>query len=392
MTSAYEIASPVQTEASPAGLEPDPGADAAAPPLRVERRKARRHYVYLDAALTQLSDQHGSDLLITEGRPPLARVDGDLRPVDGYESMSSVDTKTAARALLDDAQWAAFEAGAEIDFSFSWRGGARIRGNAFHQREAAAIALRMIPAGIPTFDELGLPPAVRTLGERKHGLVFVTGPTGSGKSTTLASIIGWINQNRPCHILTIEDPIEYLHGPGIAAVSQREVGADTASFSNALRSALRETPDVILVGEIRDLESIQFALTLAETGHLVFATLHTNDTSQAVDRLIGVFPSEQQPQIRLQLAACISAVVYQRLVPRMTGGGSVAAFEVMMATSPIRNLLKEGKTAQLRNQLVTGQRDGSQTLEMSLNELRRNEVISFDDAVAFSMHPSEIVR
>ena len=308
----------------------------------------------------------------------------------GYAPMTHAETADAARGLLDDDQWARFQAGAEIDFSFSWRGGTRIRGNAFRQRDAVAVALRMIPAHIPTFDELGLPEAVRALGERRQGLVFVTGPTGSGKSTTLASIIDWINQNRPCHILTIEDPIEYLHGPALAAVSQREVGRDTTSFGNALRSALRETPDVILVGEMRDLESIQFALTLAETGHLVLATLHTNDTAQAVDRLIDVFPADQQPQVRVQLATCLTAVVYQRLVPRRTNG-VVGAFEVLMASAPVRNLIKEGKTNQLRNQLVTGQREGSQTLEQSLNALIAADVVSYEVAVAFSTHPGEVV-
>jgi twitching motility protein PilT len=381
-----------ETAVGQSAEDPAQAAPVATPEqLRVERRAAMRRYVFLDAALGMLWERHGSDLLITAGRPPLARVDGDFRAVPGYEPMTETQTADAARAFLDAEQWASFEGGTEIDFSFSWRGGARIRGNAFRQREAVAIALRMIPAEIPTFDELGLPAAIRDLGVRRQGLVFVTGPTGSGKSTTLASVIGWINHNRPCHILTIEDPIEYLHAQALAAVSQREVGRDTASFGNALRSALRESPDVILVGEMRDLESIQFALTLAETGHLVFATLHTNDTSQAVDRLIDVFPADQQAQVRVQLANCMSAIVYQRLLPR-EGGGVIGAYEVLMATTPVRNLIKEGKTNQLRNQLITGQRDGSMSLEQSLNDLVRAGEITYDTAVACSSHPSEIIR
>jgi twitching motility protein PilT len=225
----------------------------------------------------------------------------------------------------------------------------------------------------------------------KQGLVLVTGPTGSGKSTTLASLIDAINEQRPVHILTIEDPIEYVHQHKRSAVNQREVGEDTQSFAAALRNALREDPDIILVGEMRDLESIQFALTLAETGHVVFATLHTNDTSQAIDRLIDVFPSDRQAQIRVQLANSLTSVVHQRLLPRLTGG-MVAAFEVLVATPPVRNLIKEGKTNQLRNQVLTGQRDGMQTLEMSLKQLVESGTVSHDDALAQSQFPREIRR
>jgi twitching motility protein PilT len=278
-----------------------------------------------------------------------------------------------------------------MDFSFSWRGDARIRGNAFRQRGAVAVALRMIPRTIPSFDELGTPDLVRRFAELKQGLVFVTGPTGSGKSTTLASIIDWINTNRAVHVITVEDPIEYVHQHKRSAVNQREVGEDTDSFASALRSCLREDPDVILVGEMRDLESIRFALTLAETGHVVFGTLHTNDTAQAVDRLIDVFPGDQQPQIRVQLASSLTGVIYQRLVPRI-GGGMVAAYEVLYGNTPVRNLVKEGKSSQLRNQIVTGQRDGMQTLEMSLTELVGAGVVSYDEAVARSLYPRDVQR
>jgi twitching motility protein PilT len=344
----------------------------------------------VDALLESLWDAKGTDLLLTAGALPLIRVDGDLRPVEGVEQrLEPSDTDAALEELLSARQLEAFAEGHELDFSFSWRGHARIRGNAFRQRGAVAVALRMIPRDIPSFEDLGTPPVVQRFAEMRQGLVFVTGPTGSGKSTTLASMIDWINRNRPVHIVTIEDPIEYVHEHGRAAVNQREVGEDTGSFAGALRAALREDPDVILVGEVRDLESIRFCLTLAETGHLVFATLHTNDTSQAMDRLIDVFPGDQQPQIRVQLASTLSGVVYQRLLPRI-GGGLVAAYEVLVGTTPVRNLVKEAKTNQLRNQILTGQRDGMQTLEMSLSALVKDGVVSHDEAVSRSVYPKDI--
>jgi twitching motility protein PilT len=344
---------------------------------------------YLDELLSRLWDRQGTDLLLTVGAAPLLRVDGSLSGLSGAIVVTGEANRAVVRELLDARQWRDFEGGAEVDFSFTWRGEARVRGNVFHQRGNPTIALRMIPRRIPSFDELHLPVVVRGFGALQQGLVFVTGPTGSGKSTTLASIIAWINANRAVHVLTIEDPIEYLHDHQQSAISQREVGTDTASFEQALRSALREDPDVLLVGELRDLQSIRFALTLAETGHLVFATLHTNDSSQAIDRLIDVFPAEQQPQIRVQLANTLTSVVYQRLLPRIQGG-LVAAYEVLMATLPVRNLIKEGKTGQLRNQLITGQRDGMVTLEMSLNTLVRDGVLSYEEAVARSLYPREI--
>jgi twitching motility protein PilT len=236
---------------------------------------------------------------------------------------------------------------------------------------------------------LGLPPVLSDFAHQHQGLVLVTGPTGSGKSTTLAAILDQINTDRACHIITIEDPIEYVHEHKRAAVNQREVGSDTSSFSDALRSALREDPDVLLVGEMRDLESIQFALTIAETGHLVFATLHTNDTAQALGRIIDVFPGAQQAQVRVQLAAALTGILYQRLIPRI-GGGMVAAYEVLVADTAIRNLIKEGKTHQLRNSLLTGQRDGMVTLEQSLSTLVRTGQITYEDAVARSLYPKDV--
>jgi twitching motility protein PilT len=346
---------------------------------------------WLEPLLETLVTTGGTDLLLTAGTPPLIRRDGELLPVAGTRPLRAADTAAAVRLLLAEREWAVFDDGGEVDFSFSFRDDARIRGNAFRQRGAATLALRVIPRRIPSFDELHLPPAVRGWAARRQGLVFVTGPTGSGKSTTLASVVDWINEHRHVHVLTIEDPIEYVHDYKRAAVNQREVGTDTATFAQALRSALREDPDVLLVGEMRDLESIRFALTLAETGHLVLATLHTNDTAQAIDRVIDVFPADQQPQIRVQLANTLTGVVYQRLLPRVTGG-QVAAYEVLVATPAVRNLVKEGKTNQLRNQLVMGQQEGSLSLELSLNALVRDGIVAYEEAVSRSLYPKDLRR
>ncbi len=343
----------------------------------------------MEQLLTALWTARGTDLLLTVGSRPLIRVDGALRTLSEHEQLTSVDTAKMVDALLSERQREQFAGSSDIDFSFSWQGKARIRGNAFRQQDTVAVALRLIPRFIPSFDQLGLPLAVRNLSAIKQGLVLITGPTGAGKSTTLAAMIDWINVHRSVHVLTIEDPIEYVHYHNKSAVNQREVGTDTESFASALRAALREDPDVLLVGEMRDLESIRFALTLAETGHLVLATLHTNDSAQAVDRLIDVFPGEQQPQIRIQLASTLTGIVYQRLVPRI-GGGLVAAYEVLIATTPIRNLIKEGKTNQLRNSILTGQREGMQTLESALSTLVVAGVVSYDEAISRSLYPRDV--
>jgi twitching motility protein PilT len=344
----------------------------------------------IDALLEALWQAGGTDLLLTAGLPPQFRVHGDLRPVPDQPKLSGIDTEALLAEVLSPAQFSAFAGQHEYDFSFSWREEARIRGNAFTQRDQTTVALRMIPRQVPTMEQLGLPPVIEKFTQQHQGLVLVTGPTGSGKSTTLAAMIDRINTQRACHILTIEDPIEYVHEHKRSAVSQREVGSDTASFPDALRAALREDPDVLLVGEMRDLESIQFALTIAETGHLVFATLHTNDTAQALSRIVDVFPAEQQAQVRVQLAAALTGIVYQRLLPR-TGGGMIAAYEVLVATSPVRGLIKEGKTHQLRNTLLTGQRDGMVTFEQSLSALVQQNQISYDDALARSLYPKDII-
>ncbi|MFL6161821.1 MAG: type IV pilus twitching motility protein PilT [Jatrophihabitantaceae bacterium] len=343
----------------------------------------------IDALLDVLWQAGGTDLLLTAGLPPQLRVHGELQSAANQPRLTGDDTESLLAELLSPAQSATFSASREYDFSFSWREQARVRGNAFLQRDLIAIALRMIPRAIPTMQQLGLPPVLAGFARQHQGLVLVTGPTGSGKSTTLAAVIDQINTERACHIITIEDPIEYVHDHKRSAVNQREVGSDTDSFPDALRSALREDPDVLLVGEMRDLESIRFALTIAETGHLVFATLHTNDTSQSLARMIDVFPAEQQAQIRVQLAAALTGIVYQRLIPRI-GGGMVAAYEVLVATPAVRNLIKEGKTHQLRNSLLTGQRDGMISLEQSLSLLVQHGLVSYEDAATRSLHPHDI--
>jgi twitching motility protein PilT len=343
----------------------------------------------LDGLLDVLWRSGGTDLIITVGIPPQMRVQGELVKAPGHSAMTSTETDALLAGLLTHEQASKWDLSREYDFSFTWRDLARVRGSAYSQRGCTAIALRVIPQRIPTPADLGLPPVISDLARRHQGLILVTGPTGSGKSTTLASIINQINIERPCHILTIEDPIEFIYHHMRATVSQREVGTDTHSFHDALRSALRADPDVLLVGEMRDLESIQFALTTAETGHLVFATLHTNDTSQALSRIIDVFPAEQQTQVRTQLSAALTAIVYQRLLPRV-GGGLVGAFEVLVANSAVRNLIKDGKTHQLRNSLVTGQREGMMTLEQSLSGLIQAGLATYDDAVARSLYPKDI--
>jgi twitching motility protein PilT len=343
----------------------------------------------VDGLLESLWNVGGTDLLLTTGIPPQLRVHGDLYPVEGARPLTADDTESMVAELLTPSQSAAFATRQDYDFSFSWRDQARIRGNAFVQRNQTALALRMIPRDVPSMETLGLPAILKELTSHHQGLILVTGPTGSGKSTSLAAMVDKINTTRACHILTIEDPIEYVHDHKRSAVNQREVGSDTPSFPDALRSALREDPDVLLVGEMRDLQSIQFALTIAETGHLVFATLHTNDTAQSISRMIDVFPAGQQDQVRVQLAAALTGVVYQRLIPRI-GGGLVAAYEVLVANSAVRNLIKEGKTHQLRNVLVTGQREGSITLEHSLSRLIRAGVVRYEDAVPRSLYPKEI--
>jgi twitching motility protein PilT len=342
----------------------------------------------IDDALDRLLSTGGSDLLISCGSPPRLRHDGSLKALEASPLTPST-LEPMVRVLLDQRQWQELQRRRSLDFAFTWRDRVRIRGNAYFQRGSLAAAFRMLPLRIPTFEELGVPESVYRLVDRHQGLILVTGPTGSGKSTTQASIIDYINRTRPCHVVTVEDPIEYVHKHQAAIVDQREVGVDTASFEEALRSVFREDPDVVLIGEMRDLETMAAALSIAETGHLVLATVHTNDACQAVDRILDAFPIGQVQQARVQLSACLAGVIYQQLLPAV-GGGRVAAFEILVANPAVRTLVKEGKTNQLRNVMQTSLREGSQTLERSLNELLQGGVVTERDARSRSLYPSEI--
>ncbi len=342
----------------------------------------------IDQALDRLLTLGGSDLLVSFGTAPRVRRDGRLEALDG-EALTPDAIERMLRGLLDDCQWKELAERRHVDFAFTWRDQVRIRGNAYFQRGSLAAAFRMLPLDIPTFDELGVPESIYKLVDRHQGLILVTGATGSGKSTTQAAMIDYINRNRPCHVVTIEDPIEYVHLHRQAIVDQRQVGIDTPSFVDALRAVFREDPDVVLIGEMRDLETMASALSIAETGHLVLATLHTNDASQAVDRILDAFPPGQGQQARIQLSACLAGVVYQQLLPAV-GGGRVAAFEVLIANAAVRALIKEGKTNQLRNVMQTNLREGSQTLERSLSQLMHSGLVTERDARARSLYPQEI--
>ena len=342
--------------------------------------------------IAMLWDRRGTDLHLSDSSPPLIRKGGNLERLAGERVLSGKEIYGLLEELFDVEQREQYEHHREVDFALAWEGKARLRGNAFFQRGEASLALRIIPSKVPGFDEIGMPQAVRDLATLPQGLVLFTGPTGSGKSTSMAALIDWINQNRACHILTVEDPIEYTHEHKKSIVSQREIGSDAKDWDRSLRSALREDPDVVLVGEMRDTDSIAITLTLAETGHLVFSTLHTNDTSQALDRIVDVFPAEKQAQIRMQLAGSLSAVIAQRLIPRADGKGMVAAYEVLIATHAVRNLVREGKTRQIRNVITTSQADGMMTLEMGLSKLVTSGAITYEDAVARALYPNEIVQ
>ncbi|MBI5136116.1 MAG: type IV pilus twitching motility protein PilT [Nitrospirae bacterium] len=332
-----------------------------------------------------------SDLHITTGVPPTMRLNGDMVAVPGFETVTAADAKRLAYSILSDAQRHRFEEDNELDCSFGVKGIARFRANVYVQRGAVAAAFRLIPHGIPSFAELRLPPVLQTLSERPRGLVLVTGPTGSGKSTTLAAMIDRINETRHGHIITIEDPIEYLHPHKNCIVNQREVHADTKGFKTALKHILRQDPDVVLLGEMRDLETIEAALTLAETGHLTLATLHTNSCAQTINRIIDVFPPAQQPQVRSQLALVLEGVISQQLLTRADGKGRCMAMEVMVPNSAIRNLVREDKVHQIYSAMQTGQEKyGMQTMNQSLAELAATGTITVQDALWRSGNPDEL--
>ncbi len=332
-----------------------------------------------------------SDLLITAGAPPIVRVDGDLYPVLP-QKLSPEHSRKLVWSLLNETQQAMFEEKRELDFSLAVTGELRFRANIYYQRGAVAGAFRLIPRFIPDLDDLGVPPAIRDLALRNQGLILVTGPTGSGKSTTMAAMIGLVNRTRRCHIVTVEDPIEYVHSNGMAVIDQREVYADTRSFANALKYVLRQDPDVIQVGEMRDVETIAAALTAAETGHLVIATLHTNDAIQSVDRIVDVFPPHQQQQIRVQLSFALLGVISQQLIPRTDGKGRVLAAEVLIKNHAIANHIREGKTHQTRTIMETSRREGMAVMDDRLIELYEAGIISYPDLVRRISSPKFLAR
>ena len=334
----------------------------------------------LQALLRLVITNKGSDLHLTAGSPPVIRIDGKLRKVDGYDRLEPPAIRQMIYAVLTQRQRERLEQEMELDLSLSLPGEARFRVNVYFQRDALGAAFRLIPTSIKGVTELGLPEQVARFAELPRGLVLVTGPTGNGKTTTLAALIDIINNKRELHIMTVEDPIEFLHLHNKSIVNQREVGTDTKSFSNALRHVLRQDPDVILVGEMRDLETISTALTAAETGHLVFATLHTQDAPQSIDRIIDVFPPYQQQQVRVQLAGSLQGVVTQQLVIKADGRGRTVAAEILVATPAVRNLIREAKTHQIYSAMQAGGRYGMQTMDQSLAGLVDRGKISFQTA------------
>lgn len=345
----------------------------------------------IESLLEECIKRGASDLHLQVGLPPILRIDGKLAPVQSAPVLTEELANRLIFSTLDSVQREILMKDKEFDYSFAFGDIARFRVNAFNERGNLAAAFRLIPTKIPTIDELGMPQVVSTFADYPRGLVLVTGPTGSGKSTTLAALINKINSEKSRHIITIEDPVEFTHKSKRSLIAQREVHYDTFSFSRALRSALREDPDVVLLGEMRDLETISSAITIAETGHLVFATLHTNSASQSVDRIIDVFPAEQQAQIRSQLARILMAVCSQRLVPAI-GGGRVVAAEIMVANSAVRSIIREGKTQQLDATIQTGAGEGMQTMDRTLTKLVQQGIVTFDAAKEFAVDPHEFER
>ncbi|MEJ5172760.1 MAG: type IV pilus twitching motility protein PilT [Hydrogenothermaceae bacterium] len=346
----------------------------------------------IDEIAREAVSRNATDIHITAGLPPVIRVDGKLIPMVGYPILTPKDSQQFIYSFMNEKQKRTFEERKELDFSFGIRGVGRFRVNVFYQRGTVAAALRRIPYEIKPMEELGLIPKVKDLCKLSMGLVLVTGPTGSGKTTTLASMIDYINANFPHHIITIEDPIEYVYQHRKSVIAQREIGTDTDAFHIALKYALREDPDVILVGEMRDLETIRAALTAAETGHLVFGTLHTNTAVQTINRIINVFPMEEQDQVRTELSFVLQGVISQRLLPKI-GGGRVLIHEVMVPNTAIRNLIRENKIHQIYGLMQTGQAEsGMQTMNQSIVNAIKNNLISLEDGFRISPDPEELKR
>jgi len=366
------------------------GEQPMAQPDRIEETKKRKAFD-LDEALIKGFQNDCTDLHIRANDYPIYRLHGKLIRDKAYEVFTPESTKKLSLSMINDYQKNNLEENGDCDLAYEIPGVSRFRVNIFYERDNLAIALRTIPQRIPKIEELGIPEISKELSLKPRGIVLVTGPTGSGKSTSLAAMINFINENRPCNIITIEDPIEYKHTSKTAMVSQRELGSDTISFQRALRSALRQDPDVILLGEMRDLETISTALTAAETGHLVFATLHTNSAVSSVDRIIDVFPAHQQAQIRLQFSMALQGIMSQTLLPRTreAGGGRVVAVETLFATHGIRNMIREAKTHQIPTALESGSKYGMKTLDMDLKRLVLENKISLETAIAVCQHPEE---
>jgi len=348
--------------------------------------------VNLRSLLEEMIERDASDLHITAGERPKLRIDGDIQNSNVDYVLTPKDTLTLAYSILTENQKKRFETEDELDFSFGIQNLARFRGNCFKQRGCVSLVIRQIPFNIRTFEELGLAGVVAKMAEKPRGLVLVTGPTGSGKSTTLAAMLDKINRERRGHIITVEDPIEFIHRHQNCIVNQREVGSDTKSFANALKYALREDPDVILIGEMRDLETIQAALTIAETGHLAFATLHTNSAAEAINRIIDVFPSHQQSQVRAQLAFVLEGIVTQTLLPRAKGRGRVMAAEILVVTAAIRALIREDKIHQIYSSMQSGKKFGMQTLNDALYQLYMSREVTADECLRVSGDPNEFLR
>jgi twitching motility protein PilT len=348
--------------------------------------------LHVNQMLVKVIELRGSDLHLAAGLPPTVRVDGSLRPIEGFDVLTPSRTRDLVYDILSQRMRERFETDLELDTSHVVPGVGRFRLNVFQQRDAVGAVFRAIPFEIMSLEQLGIPLQVRQFAELPRGLVLVTGPTGSGKSTTLASLIDIINQTKALHIMSVEDPIEYLHHHKTALVNQREVGEDTKGFATALKHVLRQDPDVILIGELRDLETISTALTAAETGHLVFATLHTQDAPQSIDRMIDVFPAHQQQQIRTQLATTIQGIMTQQLLPKANGKGRVVACEILVATPAVRNLIREGKTHQIYSAMQAGAKHGMVTMDQTLAQLAKRGLISQKDAIERCSNPEDLRR